>query len=135
MSDSVGWGYPVAGAVSLVAPGVELNNATPSVRRHYSAFYPTAGRFAPVPRVGSRAFTGASRLSVSLRVGATGSHPFHARACLRVTPPSCRMPPGQKSGRLPDSSRGNDIPPVLTSSLRFRHVISGPLALVSLSPT
>src|SRR6516225_5076228 len=60
---------------------------------------------------------------------------FRTRARFRVTPPSCRMPSGPQSGHPPDSSRVNDFPPVSTSPIRFRHVISGLLALVSLNPT
>src|SRR5215469_11530803 len=60
---------------------------------------------------------------------------FRTRARFRVTPPSCRMPSGPQSGHPPDLSRVNDLPPVSTSSISFRHVISGSLALVSLSHT
>src|SRR4051794_18982456 len=56
---------------------------------------------------------------------------FRTRARIEVTPPPCRMPLSQKSGRPPSLSRSNDDPPVLTSSIRFRHVISGSLSLVS----
>src|SRR5271165_7261159 len=60
---------------------------------------------------------------------------FHIEAWIRVTPPSCRMPPGQKSGHPPDSSQVNEFPLVSTSSCTFRHLISGSLALVSLNLT
>src|SRR6516165_10186662 len=60
---------------------------------------------------------------------------FHIEAWIRVTPPSCRMPPGQKSGHPPDSSQVNEFPLVSTSSCTFRHFISGSLALVSLNLT
>src|SRR6516225_10610961 len=60
---------------------------------------------------------------------------FHPKARCRVTPPSCRMSSGQQSGHPPDSSRVNDFLPVSTSSIRFRHFISGLLALVSLHRT
>jgi hypothetical protein len=58
----------------LVDLGRELNNAAPSVRPHYRAFDPTASCSVPVPRIGTLALTGASHLSVSLSIGATGSH-------------------------------------------------------------
>src|SRR5882762_2515369 len=56
---------------------------------------------------------------------------FHIEAWFRVTPPPCRMPPGQQSGHPPDSSQVNEFPLVSTSSCTFRHVISGSLSLVS----
>ncbi len=118
----------------LVDPWPELNNATPSVRPHYRTLNPTTGRSAPVPRFGTRILMGASHLDFSLRIGAQVPT-FRARAQLRFTPPSCRMSSGQQSGRPPDLSRVNDFSPVSTSSIRFRHVISGSLALVSLSHT
>src|SRR5262252_8900797 len=59
---------------SPVDPGPELNNATPSVRPHYRALFPTTGRSAPVPRLGTLILMGATHLDFSLRIGATGSH-------------------------------------------------------------
>ena len=58
----------------LVVSISELNNAAPSVQPHYRAFVPTTGRSAPVPRFGTLILAGASRLDVSLGIGATGSH-------------------------------------------------------------
>jgi hypothetical protein len=52
----------------------ELNNATPSLPRRYSAFSATAGCSAPVPRIGTLILAGAACLDFSLRIGATGSH-------------------------------------------------------------
>src|ERR687890_1899836 len=77
----------------------ELNNATPSLQPHYRAFVTTTGCSAPVPRIGTLILAGASCLDVSLRIGVPT---FRARACPRVTPPSCRMPSGQQSGHPPD---------------------------------
>ena len=114
----------------LVDPKQELNNAAPSVQLHYRAFTPTTGCSAPVPRLGTLVLTGASRLDFSLRIGATGSHVprkslvhSHAASMPDAVWAEIRTPP-----RLVP---GNDIPPVSTSSIRFRHVISGSLALVS----
>jgi hypothetical protein len=77
---------------------------------------------------------GASHLDFSPRIGAQVPT-FPARAQLSFTPPSCRVSSGQQSGHPPDLSRVNDFSPVSTSSIRFRHVNSGLLALVSLSHT
>src|SRR6266851_2749560 len=41
------------------------------------------------------------------------------------------MPLGQSSGQPPSLSREKITPPVLTSSMEFRHVISGLLVLAS----
>ncbi len=112
----------------------ELNNATPSVRPHYRALYPTTGRSVPVPRLGTLVLMGPPIWTSPFASGRQVPT-FHARAQFRVTPPSCRMPSGPKSGHPPNSSRVNDFPPVSTSPIRFRHVISGLLALVSLSHT
>jgi len=118
----------------LVGPWPELNNATPSVRPHYRALNPNTGCSVPVLRLGTLILMGASHLDFSLRIGAQVPT-FRARAQLSFTPPPCRMSSGQQSGRPPDLSRVNDFSPVSTSSIRFRHVISGLLALVSLSHT
>ena len=52
----------------------ELNNATPSLQRRYSAFAATTSCSAPVPRIGTLILAGAACLDSSLRIGATGSH-------------------------------------------------------------
>src|SRR5215469_9552012 len=59
---------------SPVDPRPELNNATPSVRPHYRALFPTTGRSAPVPRLDTLILMGATHLDFSLRIWATGSH-------------------------------------------------------------
>jgi len=83
-----------------------------------------------IPADAAASLMGTSHLDFSLRIGAQVST-FRARAQLSFTPPSCRMSSGQQSGRPPDLSRVNDFSPVSTSSIRFRHIISGLLALVS----
>ena len=45
----------------------------PSVQRRYSAFNPTTGCSAPMPRIGTQGLAGISRSAVSLGIGATGS--------------------------------------------------------------
>src|SRR5664279_5496577 len=59
---------------SLVDPGPELNNATPSVPLHYRAFNPTTGCSAPVPCFGTLILMGAAHLDFFLGIKATGSH-------------------------------------------------------------
>src|SRR5262245_1007423 len=93
---------------SPVDPRPELNNATPSVRPHYRALYPTTGRSAPVPRLGTLILMGTTHLDFSLRIGATGSHV------------PCMSPVQSHAAFMPDAvwaairSRVNDFP-------RFRH--------------
>src|SRR5258708_4388277 len=52
----------------------QQDTAAPSVQSHYGTFLPTTGCSAPVPRIGTPALAGASRLSFSLSIGTTGSH-------------------------------------------------------------
>ena len=114
----------------LVGSEPRLNNAAPLVRCHYSTFNPTTGRSAPVLRIGTLALAVlAARTSpfASERQVLT----FHTRAWSGFAPPICRMPLGQASGPPPSLSRETDAPPVSTSSLAFRHVISGSLSLAS----
>src|SRR3954451_15546087 len=113
-----------------VDPGIGPDKAAPSVQPHYRAFIPTTDCSAPVPRLGTLILVGAAHLDFSLRIGAT-----EVPHTSEVTPPPCRMPPSPKSGHPPGLSRSNETPPVLTSSIRFRHVISGSLSLVSSVPT
>ena len=54
-------------------PPARQDAAAPSVQPHYRAFLPTTDCSVPVPRIGTRALAGASRLSFSLGIGATGS--------------------------------------------------------------
>src|SRR4051794_9090826 len=116
-----------------VDPGIGPDKAAPSVQPHYRAFISTTTDcFAPVPRLGTLVLVGAAHLDFSLRIGVPK---FRPRAWTEVTPPPCRMPPSQKSGHPPGLSQSNETPPVLTSSIRFRHVISGSLSLVFSVPT
>ncbi len=95
---------------------------------------PEAGSSAPVPRLGTLTLMGASHLGFSLPIKATGSQvphkslsQGHATFMPDAAWPVNRFPPGL--------SWANDSHPVSTPSLRFRHVISGSLALVSLTFT
>ena len=73
-------------------------------------------------------------LHFSLNIGATGSHVPH-KSLDQVHATSMPEAAWPVNRSLPDLSRVNDTPPVLTSSLRFRHFISGSLSFVSLIRT
>ena len=60
-----------------VGSRLELNNATPLLQRHYSAFNAITGCSAPVPRIGTLILAGTACLDFSLRIGATGSRVPH----------------------------------------------------------
>jgi len=70
-------------------------------------------------------------LNFSLNIGTTASHVPH-KSLIHVH--ATLMPDAAWTVNRfpPDLSRINDYPPVLTSSLRFRHFISGSLAFVSI---
>ena len=70
-------------------------------------------------------------LNFSLIIGTTASHVSH-KSLIHVH--ATLMPDATWTVNRfpPDSSRINDYPPVLTSSLRFRHFISGSLTFVSI---
>ena len=83
----------------------------------------------PLCRASVLSASGVIPLSLSLRIEATGSQvtcssPNRNHATLM--PDATRV----VSGSLPCFSRSNDSTPVLTSSLCFRHVVSGSLAFV-----
>src|ERR1700750_2078437 len=95
----------------LVGLRRELNNAAPSLRSHYRTFITITGCSVPVPRIGTLALMGASHLSFSLCIVATGTHvpshtpaQSHAASMPDVIRAAIRLPP--------DSSQGNDISPV-----------------------
>src|SRR3984893_12911004 len=58
---------------------------------------------------------------------------FRTRARLRFAPPPCRMPLGQSQDIPQATPRGMAIPRFWHRLIRFRHVISGSLALASLN--
>ena len=98
----------------LVDLSPELNNAAPSVQLHYRAFIPTASCSVPVPRISTLALMGASHLSFSLGIGATGSHV----PCTSQTPKSRRLHAGCRPGSNQASPQTR---PGATTSPRFRH--------------
>ena len=110
-------GFASATRLLLLPVGLKprLNNATPLVQSHYRTFIPTTGCSVPVFRIGTL-------ILVDL---ATWMSPFTSerqvltfltKAWLGFAPPTRRMPLGQPSGQLPNSSREKGQPPVSTSS-------------------
>ena len=117
---------------SPVGPWPRLNNAAPSVQRHYRAFIPTTSCSAPVLRFGT----------LVLAVCAAWTSPlaseqqvltFRTRAWLSFAPPTCRMPLGQASGFSRADPGGRGTPRFRHRLIGFRHVIDGSLALASLN--
>jgi hypothetical protein len=53
---------------------LSLNEAAPSLQLHYRAFLTTTSDSAPVLRLGTQGLAGATCLTGSLHIGATGSH-------------------------------------------------------------
>ncbi len=117
--------------LASVDPWPRLNNAAPSVRPHYRAFLPTTDCSAPVPRIGTLALAGISRLDVSLHIGTTGSR-VPQKSLIRIhaasKPDAARAGLQAPPALIPEATT---IPLVSTSSSEFRHVISDSLALVS----
>ena len=115
---------------SLVDPRIKPDDATPSVQCHYSPFIPTTNCSAPVPRIGTLSLVGATHLEFSLNIEATGSQVPHKSLSRRH---ATFMPDAiwAVNRSPPDLSRSNEAPPVSTSSISFRHLISGSLTLVS----
>jgi hypothetical protein len=81
------------------------------VQSHYRTFTPTTGCSAPVPRIGTLALAGASRLSGALRIGTTGSR-VPQQSLIRVHAAS---KPGPARAGLQGSARtqpgGHYLPP------------------------
>ena len=103
-----------------------------SVQLHYRAFIPTTSCSAPVLRFGT----------LVLAVCAAWTSPlaserqvltFRTRAWLSFAPPTCRMPLGQASGFSRTDPGGRGTPRFRHRLIRFRHFISGSLALASLN--
>jgi hypothetical protein len=93
--------------------------AAPSVQSHYRTFTPTTGCPVPVPRIGTLALVGASRLSVSLGVGTTGSR-VPQQSLIRVHAAS---KPGAARAGLQGAVRtcpgGHYLPPGFDTVLRI----------------
>ena len=87
------------------------DTAVPSVQFHHRTFIPTTDCSVPVPRIGTRALAGASRLSFSLGIGATGSR-VPQKSLTRVHAAS---KPGAARAGLQGSAqthpRGHYLPP------------------------
>lgn len=62
-----------------VARPITPDDAAPSVQSHYRTFVPTMSNSAPVLRLGTQALARATRLRISLCIGATGSYVPHPR--------------------------------------------------------
>src|SRR5215207_4346357 len=77
------------------------DTTAPSVQHHYSAFHPTTGCSAPVPRIGTRGLAGIARSAVSLCIGATGSHvPYESLILVHAA-----FEPGAARAGLQDSAQ------------------------------
>ena len=98
---SIGFALSTRFLPLLVDLAPELDNATPSVQSDYRTFVPTMGCPAPVPRVGTLALAGSTRLDFSLSIEATGSHvprksqmQSHAAFMPDAVRPAIRTPSG-----------------------------------------
>ena len=107
-----------------------LNNAAPSVQLHYRAFVPTTSHSAPVLRIGTLVLAVLAACDFSLYIG--GSHvPYKSLVELRAA----SMPDAAwaVSGISQANPEGMATPRFWHRLIRFRHVISGLLALASLN--
>src|SRR3954447_10002317 len=80
-----------------------LDEAAPSLQLHYRAFLTTTSDSAPVLRLGTQGLTGATCLTGSLHIGATGSHVPYGSVCK----------PGSRSRHLHAGRRYHRAPPNL----------------------
>ncbi len=131
----------------------DLACPAPSLQPHYRTFVTTAGRSAPVPRIGTLPLAVSAAWGPPLRRPGSCDWspasrrqvlPFPASACDELTPPIHRTPPGPHTGSSP--ARGTCtkarafIPrpgpaPVSVPSLIFRCVSSGSHTFVFSSHT
>src|SRR5438132_11098043 len=94
----------------------------------------TTGQSAPLRRIGTFGLAVGAACAFSLGI-AGQVLTFRTRARLSFAPPPCRMPLGQ-SQDIPQADPGGVATPRFWHRLiRFRHVISGSLALASLNHT
>ena len=108
----------------------KLDNTAPSLHRHYRSFITNTGCSAPVLRIGTFLLAGLP----------LGIFPSHRRTGSQVPNRSlCHVHAASMPATIwtvsrfpPDSSRANDFLPVLMTSLRFRHFVSGSLVFVSI---
>ena len=119
---------------SVVNEQIKVDTAVPSLHPHYRDFNTTTSWSAPVPCIGTLTLMRSSHLSFSLNIRTTGSHVPHKSLDQGH---ATSMPDAARAvSRLPHKLiLGYRKPPVLTSSLYFRHLTSGLLALVSLTLT
>jgi len=108
---------------------LKLNDVAPSLQSRYRTFITTTRDSAPAPRFGTLTLTGRPLESLPWHRCA-GSHVPH-KSLNRVHAAFVPDADWAVNRYPPDLSQINDSPLVLTSSLRFRQVISGSLAFVS----
>jgi len=118
---------PVA---SWLAPNV--GGLPPFAPRALPRFNTTTGQSAPLRRISTFGLAVGAACAFSLGI-AGQVLTFRTRARLRFAPPPCRMPLGQSQDIPQANPRGMAIPRFWHRLIRFRHVISGSLALASLN--
>src|SRR5713101_3226469 len=91
----------------------------------------TMGQSAPLRRIGTFGLAVGAACAFSLGI-AGQVLTFRTRARLSFAPPPCRMPLGQSQDIPQTDPRGVATPRFWHHLIRFRHVISGSLALASL---
>src|SRR6266536_4833050 len=106
----------------------------PSLHGHYTRFIATTGQSAPLRRIGTFGLAVGAACAFSLGI-AGQVLTFRTRARLSFAPPPCRMPLGQSQCTPQADPRGMATPRFWHRLIRFRHVISGSLALASLNHT
>jgi hypothetical protein len=117
----------------LVVSSIKPNNTAPSLHLHYRDFITTTNCSAPVLRIATRILMGPP----------LGFLPWHRndrfpRSTQEPDSRSHHLYAGRRSGGkqvAPELIPEYHKLPVLTSSLTFRHLISGSLALASLNHT
>src|ERR1700726_372145 len=114
----------------LTRPNV--GDPLPSLHGHYPRFITTTEQSAPLRRIGTFGLAVGAACAFSLGI-AGQVLTFRTRARLRFAPPPCRMPLGQSQDIPQATPRGMAIPRFWHRLIRFRHVISGSLALASLN--
>src|SRR5262245_4045919 len=129
-----GFAFSIRCLPSRVDPWLTLDTVTPSLQPHDRAFLATTGDAVPVPRLGTLTLMGPPLAFLPWHRGDRFPRSAHTPG-----PRSRRLHAGRRLGSksgLPQTPPGLPTPPpVLTSFLRFRHVLSGSLALVSVAPT
>ena len=95
-------------------------------------FITTTGQSVPLRRISTFGLAVGAACAFSLGI-AGQVLTFRTRARLRFAPPPCRMPLGQSQDIPQANPGGMAIPRFWHRLIRFRHVISGSLALASLN--